>query len=107
MFPARPQLGPAYPLYCCRVTISGLNLRASMSPSRRPAVRQVTATRPRGVAELGLDLAEEFRANDRSPGTGTFNFGGSDEDTTCRIGAVGCRESNGLREPSWPGHRPG
>jgi hypothetical protein len=47
-----------------------------MSPSRRTAVRQVTAMRHRGVAVLGLDLAEEFRANDRSLGTGTFILGG-------------------------------
>ncbi len=47
-----------------------------MSPSRRPAVRQVTATRQRGVAVLGLDFVDEFRANDRSLGTGTFILGG-------------------------------
>ncbi len=47
-----------------------------MSPSRRPAVRQVTATRQRGVAVLGLDFVDEFRANDLSPGTGTFILGG-------------------------------
>ena len=32
--------------------------------------------RPRGVPVLGLDLVEEFRANDRSLGTGTFILGG-------------------------------
>ena len=46
-----------------------------MSPSRRTAVRQVTATRQRGVRVLGLDLVEEFRANDRSLGTSTFISG--------------------------------
>jgi hypothetical protein len=46
-----------------------------MSPSRRTAVRQVTATRQRGVRVLGLDLVEEFRANDRSLGTSTFILG--------------------------------
>jgi hypothetical protein len=46
-----------------------------MSPSRRTAVRQVTATRHRGVPVLGLDLVEEFRANDRSLGTSTFILG--------------------------------
>jgi hypothetical protein len=46
-----------------------------MSPSRRTAVRQVTATRHRGVRVLGLDLVEEFRANDRSLGTSTFILG--------------------------------
>jgi hypothetical protein len=46
-----------------------------MSPSRRTAVRQVTAMRHRGVAVLRLDLVEEFRADDRSLGTGTFILG--------------------------------
>jgi hypothetical protein len=31
--------------------------------------------RHRGVPVLGLDLVEEFRANDRSLGTGTFFWG--------------------------------
>ena len=47
-----------------------------MSPSRPTAVRQVTALGHRGVRVLGLDLVEEFRANDRSLGTGTFILGG-------------------------------
>jgi hypothetical protein len=72
---ARPQPARSYLLYRCRETISELNLRASMSPSRRTAVRQVTAMRQRGVPVLGLDLVEEFRANDRSLGTGTFFWG--------------------------------
>jgi hypothetical protein len=38
-------------------------------------VRQVTATRPANVAVFRLDLVEEFRANDRSLGTGTFILG--------------------------------
>jgi hypothetical protein len=32
--------------------------------------------RHRGVRVFGLDLVEEFRANDRSLGTGTFILGG-------------------------------
>ena|GEM_PF-1731338 len=50
-------------------------MRASKFQPLEPGVRQVTATRPGNVAVFRLDLVEEFRANDRSLGTGTFILG--------------------------------
>src|SRR5215204_4029337 len=55
-----------------------------------------------GMAVFAFDLMEEFRANDRSPGTGTFILGGQMKTLIAGlalvVGLVGCDNRGGTRD---------
>src|SRR5215204_4938348 len=55
-----------------------------------------------GMAVFAFDLMEEFRANDRSPGTGTFILGDQMKTLIAGlalvVGLVGCDNRGGTRD---------